>query len=169
MDFERARFSLIEDIAADAIPASAPNRDLIQALSDAAGAIRDSDPEIARNRERLNRIRLEQVSSQDAARIAEAAEQVAEISEGVLRDDLLEDRFRLPGVRRSSGAPDPVVPLGAAERNAALEAQAARLRLYSRLAKVWLFLKANHVEIGIVGSLAGVIGTIITVVAIFAA
>jgi hypothetical protein len=166
MDFERARVSLIEDIAADAIPASAPNRDLVQALADAAGAIRASDPEIAENRERLNRIRLGKVSPEDAARIAEAAEKVAEISEGVLRDDLMEDRFRLPGVRRSSGVPDPVVPVGTAERNAALEAQAAQLRLYSRLAKVWLFLKAHDREIALVGSLASIVGLIVAVVAL---
>ena len=167
MDFERARVSLIEDIAADAIPASAPNRDLVQALSDAAGTIRDSDPEIARNRERLNRIRLGQVSPEDAARIAEVAEQVAEISEGVLRDDLLEDRFRLPGVRRDAAVPDSVVPLGAAERNAALEAQAAQLRLYSRLTKVWLFLKENEGNVQLVGALFGIVGTIVTVIAVF--
>lgn len=166
MDFERARVSLVEDMAAEAIPASAANRDLIQSLSDAAGSIRDSNPEIAESRDRLNRIRLAQVSPEQGAQIAEIAVQVAAISEDILREDLLEDRFRLPGVRRDDAVPDPVVPIGAAERNAALEAQAAQLRLYSRLTKVWLFLKENDREIAIVGSLASIIGLIVSVVVI---
>lgn len=166
MDFERARVSLVEDMAAEAIPASAANRDLIQSLSDAAGSIRDSNPEIAESRDRLNRIRLAQVSPEQGAQIAEIAVQVAAISEDILREDLLEDRFRLPGVRSDDAVPDPVVPIGAAERNAALEAQAAQLRLYSRLTKVWLFLKENDREIAIVGSLASIIGLIVSVVVI---
>ena len=92
----------------------------------------------------------------------------------MLRDDLLEDRFRLPGVRRDAGVPDLVVPVGAAERNAALEAQAAHLRLYSRLAKVWLYLKGLDSEelrripgtptAQWVFGLSGVIGLIDTIV-----
>ena len=39
-----------------------------------------------------------------------------------------------------------MVPVGAAERNVALEAQAAQLRLYSRLAKIWLYLKGLDAE-----------------------
>lgn len=177
MDFERARVSLIDDMASDSIPASAANRDLIQSLADAAGAIRESDPDIAATRDRLNRIRLGQISREDAEKVADVAAQVAVLSEDAFAEDLLEDRFRLPGVRRDTNAPDPIVPVGAPERNAALEAQAAQVRLYSRLTKTWLYLKAfdrkelarlmDTPEVRIVsllGSLSSIIAFIVTVV-----
>jgi len=164
MDCERVKVSLMQDMAEDTIPTSAANRDLVQTLGDVAGSIRESDAEIAANRVRLNRIRLAEISPEDGACIAEVAVEVAAISEGVLQQDLLEDRFRLPGVQRGDGVPDPIVPLGGAERNEGLEAQAAQLRLSSRLAKTWLYLKEHSIEVGVLGSLASIIGLLITLV-----
>lgn len=179
MDFERARASLIEDMAQDAIPASSANRDLVRCLDDGARAIRDSDPEIAGNRERLNRLRLARISEEDAQKVAAIAQEVAALSEGILQEDLNEDRFRLPGVRRDASVPDPVVPLGAPERNAALEGQAAQIRLYSRLTRTWLYLKSFdraelsrllHTEeaqvVGLIGSLGSIIGLIVALAAL---
>ncbi|MGR3515335.1 MAG: hypothetical protein ACU0GG_21435 [Paracoccaceae bacterium] len=162
MTFEQAKASLMQDMAEEAIPSSPANRDLVQTLGDAAGSIRDSDPEIAEKRERLNRIRLGQLSHEDAAKVAKVAVAVADISEGVLKEDLLEDRFRLPGATRDDGLLDPVVPIGGAERNATLEAQ---LRVYSRLAKVWLFLKPKSREqfVAEVSMLTGIIAFIVAV------
>ena len=169
MDFERAKVSLMQDMAEDSIPVSAANRDLVQALGDAAGSIRESNPDIAANRERLNRIRLSELSEEDAEKVAEVAVSVAEISEGTLKEDLLEDRFRLPGVKRDDGLPDPVVPIGGAERNAALEAQAAQLRVYSRLAKVWLFAIENKETVDVAGGIASVIGAVLAIVTMVSA
>lgn len=166
-NFERARVSLLEDIAADDLPASAGNRDLIQSLADAAGAIRESDPEIKANREKLNRIRLAAVSTEEGAAIASVVDQLVEVSEGDLKADWIEDRQRLPGVKRDDAIPDPVVPLGAAERNAVLEAQAAQVRVYSRLTKTWLFLREHNVELGVLSGLTGIIGFVITIVQLF--
>ncbi len=166
MNFEQAKASLMQDMAEDGIPASSANRDLVQVLGDAAGSIRESDPEIAASRARMNKIRLAQMSDEDAATIAGVVIEVAEISEGILKEDLLEDRLRLPGVRRDDGVPDPIVSLGGAERNTTLEAQAAQLRIYSRLAKIWLFLKPKSREqfAAEVSALTGIISLIVAVV-----
>ncbi|MEO0700776.1 MAG: hypothetical protein AAFY80_01430 [Pseudomonadota bacterium] len=164
MDFERAKALQLTDIANEALPPSAANNDLAQTLADAAGALRDSDRDIARNRETLNRIRLAQLSDKDGQKIAAVAVEVANASEGTLREDLLEDRYRLPGVRRADGVPDPIVPMGAPERNAGLEAADAQLRIASRLTKVWGFLRDKKEDIGLAGSIASIIALIIAFV-----
>ncbi|MEM9765285.1 MAG: hypothetical protein AAF968_22760 [Pseudomonadota bacterium] len=166
MEFEDSKVVLATEMAEQVIPSSSANRGLMQAVSDAAGSIRESDPEIAESRDRLKRIRLGNVSEDEGRKIEAAAVAVAEASEGILRDDLLEDRFYLPGVRRGNGIPGPVVPLGGAERNATLEAQAAQLRVASRLAKVWLYveehpLKVAGTTLSVVSSLASIISLVI--------
>lgn len=176
INFERAKVSLAEGIAADELPASPANRDLIQSLSDATGSIRESNPDIARNRERLNRIRLSGMTPEQAETIAEAAETIAEISEDGLRDELHEGIRRLPGVCRDDPIPDDIIPFPTAERNIALEQKDAQLLLFSRLAKTWLYLKSFDREelgrvldtpeaklIGMISGLSSVVGLIIAI------
>ncbi|MEO1024821.1 MAG: hypothetical protein AAFX07_04605 [Pseudomonadota bacterium] len=165
MEFEDVKVAIATEIAEDVIPSSTANRALMQSVSDAAGSIRESDPEIAANRERLNRIRLSDISEDEGQQIADVAVQVADISDGVLRDDLLEDRFYLPGVRRDDDVPGPIVPLGGAQRNEALQAQAAQLRVASRLAKVWSYVQENPGKtFDRVAGLASIIGLILAFV-----
>ena len=166
MDFERARASLMGDMAEDAIPSTAANRDLIQNLGDAAAAIRDSNAEIAEARERLNRLRFEQLSEEDGRRIADAAEAVAAVAEDDSAKELREDALWLPGVQRGNAVPENAPPLGTPERNVVLEAQAAQLRVVSRLAKTWLYLKSldRSERITLIGTIASVISVIVAFV-----
>jgi hypothetical protein len=174
INFERARVSLVEGIAAEDLPASPATRDLIQSLSDAAGSIRESNPDVARNRERLNRIRLGEITADQARQIAKVAEGVAEDSEEFLQDELLEGIRRLPGVRRDDPVPDAIIPFPTAERNIALEQRDAQVLLFARLSKIWLYVKSidreelNRVagtpEFKWMTGLASVIGLIISLV-----
>jgi hypothetical protein len=174
INFERAKVSLMEGIACDDLPASPANRDLIQSLSDAAGSIRESNPDIARNRERLNRIRLADMTEAQAQQIAKVGEAVAADSEDFLEEELLEGVRRLPGVRRDDPVPDAIIPLPTAERNIALEQRDSQVILFSRLSKIWLYVKsldreelarvADTPEFKWTTGLASVIGFIATLV-----
>ncbi|MBO6789678.1 MAG: hypothetical protein JJ894_03990 [Dinoroseobacter sp.] len=169
MDVERARTSLLKDIAEDILPATTGNQDLVQVLEDIGGTLRLDDPEIARNRERLNKVRLGRISEDVGRQIAKVAVDVAAISDGLLQEDLLEDQYHLPGVTQETAELDPIISLGAAERNSVLEAQAAQLRLASRLTRVWLYLKANKAQIimngvSVLGGLASIIGLLLVFV-----
>lgn len=142
-------------------------------MSDVAASIRDGNPDIAEARARHNRLRMGQISDAEGRKIAAVAEDVAEISEGLLHDDLLEDRYRLPGVTRDDAVPDPVIPFGPAMRNRALETRDATIRLSARLAQIWLYLQRfDRQELsrlldtpeakltGLIGALAGIMGLV---------
>ena len=138
MDCTNVRVAIVRKIASAELPASDAVMALQACLDDVIDGIRASNPDIAKSRTMLSEARFRSLSSQEQKNVEEALPILASISSGELREDFIEDGTSLIAV---ADAPRGQETVSESEGGNASTKLDAKVRLFSRAAKIFLHLK----------------------------
>jgi len=139
MDLTSVHGSLVNKIASEELPPSDENNALVTALREGAQGIRATYPSVAENREILSKQALLELSDEDQKTISDAAPLLEAITEGTLKEQIQEDIRYL-----TQELPDQVHLLpGVTREDALLPGKDEKVRLFSRVSKMFIQLKSS--------------------------
>lgn len=140
MDLTSVHGSLVEKIASEELPPSDENNALVIALREGAQGIRATYPSVAENRETLSKQAFLELSTEDQKTIADAAPVLEAITEGTLREQIQED---IRYLTQELPDQDHFLP-GVTRQDALLPGKDEKVRLSSRVSRMFLQLKRSE-------------------------
>lgn len=143
MDFTDVQMILFEGIADNTYPATSPVKGLMRQLDDTVNVLRDEHTKIRENRDRLNRLRIANLTPKTITTALETLEVLAEKSDPTLLNIIHEGNAALGSAATDIGIQNNAPTLPGAARNPALSAEhvSAIQRVASISAKVVIYLK----------------------------